>query len=175
LNFKIRPVKTDDRNDLRAFFIGVLVDTLLKEEIEFTQKMLDEEIEDKMTKFQQALDKNAVSEFFLAESDEQILGMVSVNKRGEFSQEQLPTISNDVLEIASLYVQPDYQHIGIGKRLLSHAVAFLKERGDEAYILDSGYKNAQKIWGHLLGEPIKVLPDFWEKGCDHMFWCVKIN
>jgi len=158
-----------------AFFKVVLMDTLTKEGIDVTQGMLVEEIEDKTQKIQQALDKNSVSKCFLAESEEEILGMVSVNERGEFSKVQLPKVSNDVLEIASLYVKPDYQSTGIGKKLLNHAVKFLKERGYEAYILDSGYKNAQKIWKHLLGEPTKVLSDFWEKGCDHVFWYVSIN
>ena len=175
MDFNIRPVKTDDQTDVIVFFKEVILDTLKKEGIEFSQEEFVEEIEDKTQKFEQGLDKNSVSEFFLAESEGRILGTVSVNERGEFSKKQLPKISDDILEIASLYVKPDYQSKGVGKKLLNHAVAFLKKRGDETYILDSGYKNAQKVWEHLLGKPTKVLPDFWEKGCDHQFWYVRIN
>ena len=141
-----------------------------KEDILCSQDEINEEINDKMIKAQNSLMENSPTVFLLAEMDGEIIATISINPPGEFSKKHMGSKTENVLEIASLYVKPSYQSRGIGKQLLNYATRELKTRGYKAFLLDSGYKEAQKVWQHLLGKPDIVLKDFWEIGADHMFW-----
>lgn len=155
---------------LEAFFLEVITDTFVKEGIELSHDDFKEETLDKLEKVEDALKSRNSTVFFLAESGGQIVGTVSINPRGAFSKKEMPLDSIDVLEIACLYVKPEYQSKGIGTKLLNHARSTLKDYGYKTFILDSGYKEAQKIWEHRLGKPDKVLMDYWGKNRPHMFW-----
>lgn len=170
MDFKLRPVQENDMENLNAFFDEVIKHTLKKEGILCSQEEIIEEINDKMIKVKDSLKENSLTVFLLAEMDGEIIGTLSINPPGEFSKEHMGSKAENVLEIASLYIKPSYQSRGIGKQLLSYAVKDLKARGYKEFLLDSGYKEAQKVWQHLLGKPDIVLKDFWEAGTDHMFW-----
>ena len=170
VELKIRAVKKDDTEKLTAFFQEVISHTFLNEGLGHLHDDIADEINDKLEKVKNALKETPSIKFFLVEDNETIVGTVSINPRGEFSKKHLPLDSQEVPEIASLYIKPAYQSMGIGKMLLHHALSVLKESGYQAYILDSGYKKAQKIWQHLLGEPKIILKNFWGSGNDHMFW-----
>jgi len=170
LDYKLRSVQTDDITKLKVFFDEVIKHTLKKEDILCSQDEINEEINDKMIKAQNSLMENSPTVFLLAEMDGEIIATISINPPGEFSKKHMGSKTENVLEIASLYVKPSYQSRGIGKQLLNYATRELKTRGYKAFLLDSGYKEAQKVWQHLLGKPDIVLKDFWEIGADHMFW-----
>lgn len=170
MDFKLRNVQASDMKKLNAFFDEVIEHTLLKEGIACSQEEIEEEINDKMIKVKDSLKENSLTDFFMAEIDGVIIATISINPPGEFSKQHMGSKAENVLEIASLYVKPTYQSRGIGKQLLSYAVRDLKARGYKGFLLDSGYKEAQKVWQHLLGKPDIVLKDFWEAGADHMFW-----
>ncbi|HPF17722.1 MAG TPA: GNAT family N-acetyltransferase [Thermotogota bacterium] len=166
----IRPVKSDDMERLTAFFTEVISHTFFSEGLYYLHDDITDEIKDKLEKAMHSLTEKPAIQFFIAEADDMIIGTVSINPRGAFSKKHLPIGSQEVPEIASLYIKPTYQSMGIGKRLLHHAKLTLQEQGYQFFILDSGYKQAQKIWRHLLGAPEKILKNFWGSSNDHMFW-----
>jgi len=170
LDYKLRTVHTNDIKKLNSFFDEVIKHTLKKEGILCSQEEINEEINDKMIKVQNSLKENSLTVFLLAEMDEEMIATISINPPGEFSKKHMGSKAENVLEIASLYIKPTYQSKGIGKQLLNYATGELKARGHKGFLLDSGYKEAQKVWQHLLGKPDIVLKDFWEAGADHMFW-----
>ena len=170
MDFKLRTVQADDMKKLNVFFDEVIKHTLKKEGILCSQEEINEEINDKMIKVQNSLKENSLTVFLLAEMDEEMIATISINPPGEFSKKHMGSKAENVLEIASLYIKPTYQSKGIGKQLLNYATGELKTRGHKGFLLDSGYKEAQKVWQHLLGKPDIVLKDFWEAGADHMFW-----
>jgi len=174
LDFKLRNVQASDMKKLNSFFDEVIEHTLLKEGIACSQEEIEEEINDKMIKVKDSLKENSLTAFLMAEIDGVIIATISINPPGEFSKQHMGSKAENVLEIASLYIKPSYQSKGIGKQLLSYAVEDLKARGYKGFLLDSGYKEAQKVWQHLLGKPDIVLKDFWEAGADHMFWYKEI-
>jgi GNAT superfamily N-acetyltransferase len=77
---------------------------------------------------------------------------------------------NDVGEVGTLYILPEYQKKGIGTLLLNSIFTVLMSRGIKEYCLDSGYKTAQQIWRRKFGEPVIVVKDYWAKGFDHYIW-----
>lgn len=166
----IKPVKSDDVERLKAFFAEVISHTFFSEGLDYLHDDITDEINDKLEKAKHSLTEKPAIQFFIAEANDTIIGTVSINPRGAFSKKHLPLDSQEVPEIASLYIKPMYQSMGIGKKLLHHAISVLKESGYPFFTLDSGYKKAQKIWQHLLGEPEKILKNFWGSGNDHMFW-----
>src|SRR6056297_2123924 len=170
LDYILRTVQKEDKENLKAFFDGVIRHTLKKEGVVCSQEEIDEEINDKMIKIQNSLKENSLTTFLMAEMNGEIIATISMNQPGEFSKKHMGSKTENVLEIASLYVKPSYQSRGFGKQLLTYATRELKTHCYEAFLLDSGYKEAQKVWQHLLGKPDIVLKDFWEVGADHMFW-----
>ncbi|QQE73821.1 hypothetical protein KDJ56_18390 [Brevibacillus composti] len=62
------------------------------------------------------------------------------------------------------------QRRGIGSLLLNLMICPLQARGIGEFCLDSGYKEAQKVWKKRLGEPNYVLRDYWGEGFDHLIW-----
>ena len=170
MDFKIRRVKKTDVDPLNKFFVEVITHTFKQEGAAHLQEDIKDEIQDKLEKLDKAFNGHSSTDFFVAETKGQIIGTISVNPRGDFSKQHLPLPSEDILEIACLYIKPTFQSMGVGKLLLNYARSVLKDRGYQAYILDSGYKNAQKVWEHLLGKPEKVLINFWGNDTDHMFW-----
>lgn len=174
MDFKLRPVHANDMKALNAFFDEVIKDTVKKEGIVCSQEEIEEEINDKIIKAQDSLKENSLTVFLMAEMDGKMIATISINPPGEFSKKHMGSKAENVLEIASLYVKPSYQSRGIGKQLLSYAVRDLKARGYKGFLLDSGYKEAKKVWQHLLGKPDIVLKDFWGSGFDHLFWYKKL-
>src|SRR6056297_255245 len=170
LDYILRTVQKEDKENLKAFFDGVIRHTLKKEGVVCSQEEINEEINDKMIKAQNSLKEKSRTVFLMAEMDGEIIATISINPPGKFSKQHMGSKTENVLEIASLYVKPSHQSRGIGKQLLTYATGELKTRGYKAFVLDSGYKEAQKVWQHLLGKPDVVLKDFWEVGADHMFW-----
>ncbi len=170
LDFKLRTVHANDMKKLNAFFEEAIKHTLIKDGIVCSQEEINEEINDKMIKAQESLKEGSLTDFFLAEIDGEMIATISINPPGDFSKKHMGSKAENIMEIASLYVKPAYQSKGIGKQLLNHAIRELKARCYKAFLLDSGYKEAQKVWQHLLGKPDIVLKDFWEAGADHMFW-----
>lgn len=170
MNYQIREVLLSDEVSLRFFFEEVISHTIEKEGIVDFVDDIGDEIEDKMEKFSLALRENTRFRFFVAIKEETIIGTVSINELGDFAKQHIDVDPKKVLEIGSVYVKPDYQSLGVGKKLLTHALVILKQGGCQYYLLDSGYIRAQKTWWHLLGEPYKILKDFWGNGYDHMFW-----
>lgn len=175
MKYKLRAVHSNDIDHLNNFFDNVIKHTLKKEDVACSQEQINEEINDKMIKAQDSLKAQSLTDFFIAEMDGEIIATISINPTGNFSRKHLGSKAENILEIATLYVKPSYQSKGIGKRLLNHAMGILKARNYQAFVLDSGYKEAQKVWQHLLGQPDIVLKDFWEAGADHMFWYKQLS
>lgn len=174
MDFIIRQVKQDDTTELLSFFREVITDTFAKEGVADLIDDIEIEVKDKSDKLLKSFDPNSLFQFFVAEKDGGIIGTLSVNEPGQFSREHLKEKVEGVLEIGSVFVKPECQSRGVGKRLLCHAIEYLRSSGYKSFALDSGYFNAQKIWGHILGKPEVILENFWGNGVDHMFWLKEI-
>lgn len=172
---EIRVPRQDEAEVLEAFFKRVIEDTIEKEKIELPY-FLEEEVGEKMKLLGKYLAKEGEGRIFLvAWHGERIVGTISYAPCNEAVVEILGMDLEDAGEIGTVYVDPEYQRRGVGGALLSAMCMELLKRRIKSFYLDSGYRRAQKYWRGKLGDPIRVVRDYWDKGADHMIWYKKIG
>jgi GNAT superfamily N-acetyltransferase len=113
--------------------------------------------------------------FLIAKTADTVVGAISFGSCNELIIEHCKGKLDDVGELGSLYVLPEYQGQGIGSKLINSLINYLKENGIEHFCLDSGFKKAQKKWTRKFGEPYKIVKDLWGSGSDHYFWYCNVN
>ncbi len=172
---EIRAPRGEEAELLATFFKRVIEDTIEKEKIELAYFM-EKEVGDKMEllgKYLTCEDEKRI--FLVAWYRGRIVGTISYAPCNESVVEILGKELKDAGEIGTVYVDPEYQRRGIGSALFSAICVELVERGIKSFYLDSGYRRAQKYWREKLGDPMRVVKDYWDKGADHMIWYKKIG
>ena len=76
----------------------------------------------------------------------------------------------NIPEVAAFYVIPQFQKQGVGSLLLKSLIKYMQKAHIDSFVLDSGYKKAQKFWIKKLGKPTIILKDYWKKDSHHMIW-----
>lgn len=164
-----------DQAEINRLIEVVLKDNWIKNELMELEDGLIEEI--KMKKgFVDAFvngNKDARS-FLMARHHEEIVGIIEHGPVNDTIKSCKDEALNLLQEVGTVFVLPDYQGIGLGKRLMEAVVERLAQLGETAFCIDSGYKTAQPIWTHLFGEPLYLMKDYWGPGGDHMVWKVPI-
>lgn len=113
--------------------------------------------------------------FLVARSAREVVGTISFGPCGKEIAECTRHALDDVGELGSLYVLPDYQGQGIGSAFIQTMAKELKERGIQRFYLDSGYKKAQQKWQRKFGEPYAVAKNYWGPGQDHLVWLCNVE
>ena len=135
------------------------------------EKEADKLISDLINNVQFDLNNDGTSEFHLvAISKDKIIGIIAYGKANSTIVEHLDIDFEGVHEIKSVYIHPDFQGNGAGSFLFEKILNELKNKKTTKFCLDSGFKNAQKYWTKKLGEPKKIVSDYWTIGVDHMIW-----
>lgn len=174
-NVEIRRPRKEQVEELNQFFELVIRDTFNKNNIADLIDTLEEEVKDKRRALDEDIESGGKDKYFLvATIDEMIIGTIAHGKPNELIQKYTLGELNDIHEIGTVYVHPEFQQQGIGNLLLSEMFEVLKEKKIEEFCLDSGYKSAQKIWSKKFGEPEYLFKDFWGDGADHMIWRLKL-
>jgi len=167
---EIRDPREEDKEVLENFFRVVIEDTIAREEIDIPY-FLEDEVEDKMATLEGYLSREGERRvFLLACRRGKVVGTISYAPCNEALVDILGRDSEKAGEIGTVYVHPEYQKMGIGASLLGAICHHLLEMNIKRFYLDSGYSGAQRYWRKKLGEPMKVVKDYWDKGADHMIW-----
>ncbi|MEK5522868.1 MULTISPECIES: GNAT family N-acetyltransferase [Heyndrickxia] len=168
---EIRRPRLEDIEELNEFFRLVIKDTFAREGLSELVEEIEHEIEEKNTILKGDLESNGKNHYFLiALERNRIVGSIAYGPSNELINRCTEGAYKNIFEIGTVFVHPDYQRKGIGNILLNSIFFTLHHKGVEEFCLDSGYKNAQKIWKKKFGEPNYLLKDYWGKGSDHMIW-----
>lgn len=161
---------------LHSLFQVVITDTFEKEGVGHDIQGMKGEVEEKKRLLKEDIESNGNNHFFLiACYKEEIVGSISYGPCGKAIQECSKGKLNNVGEIGTVYIHPEYQKKGIGTLLLNSIFIALLSRNIEEFCLDSGYKSAQKFWEKKLGTPDIIVKDYWGEGFDHMIWYRKLR
>ena len=173
---EIRRPKINDIKQLNQFFSIVITDTFEKDGIGDKLADLKAEIEVKETYIETDLDSNGDLRYFLIALDgDKIIGCIEYGPSSDLIRNYTNHAFDELVEVGTVFVHPDYQKNGIGNLLLKSMCLTLQGKGIEEFCLDSGYRNAQKIWIKKFGQPDYILKDYWGEGFDHMIWRIKIS
>lgn len=171
LNIEIRRPGYDDIEELNQFFTMVLMDTFAKEGLAYMTDEIEKEIEDKKIYLNEDIESNGEKRYFLIALDnEKIIGTIEYGPTGKLVINCTDGELKGVVEVGTVFVHPAYQKQGVGTIMLNMIYLTLLNRNIKEFCLDSGYKNAQKVWKKKFGEPNYILKDFWSEGYDHMIW-----
>jgi GNAT superfamily N-acetyltransferase len=178
LNFEIRRPQTEDKDELNQFFSTVIKHTFAREGLGDLLDDIDNEIESKKQYLKSDLDTNGSNRYFLIASEKKdalIIGTIEYGPANDLIRTCTDGALNEVYEIGTVFVHPDYQGHGVGTLLLNVMFLTFLNRGIKEFCLDSGYGNAQKIWMKKFGQPDYWLKDYWGNGSDHMIWKKSMN
>lgn len=113
--------------------------------------------------------------FLLALHRETIVGTISYGPCGQDILNCTGNTLEEVGELGSLYVVPEYQTQGIGSALIRAAANRMNSQGVLRFCLDSGYRMAQQKWLRKFGKPYAVMPDYWGPGVPHIVWYCEVT
>jgi GNAT superfamily N-acetyltransferase len=175
INAEVRRPKFDDIKQLNEFFRIVIRDTFAKEGIGDKLDDMTNEIKIKEKYLTADLESNGEKRYFLiALNAGQIIDSIEYGPTSDLIIEVTGDLKEPI-EVGTVFVHPDCQRMGVGNLLLSEMFGTLQKKGIEEFYLDSGYKNAQKIWMKKFGEPDYWLKNYWDKGYDHMIWKLTVS
>ena len=164
-----RPHKTDVGH-LKELFEETINDIFDREKISDDQ-LKQGEIDEKMEFLLEDLNSNGKNRYFLvATVDGKIAGTIAVGKSNELITEATKGKLDEVVEIGTVYVHPNYQKLGIGMKMMNAMYITLLREDITEFCMDSGYKSAQAIWTRKIGKPEYVNIDCWGEGNHHMVW-----
>jgi GNAT superfamily N-acetyltransferase len=173
---EIGRVLIEDKELINEFFRTVLSHTFQRNGITDLVDTFNDEINNKRLCLNQDLESGGKDRYFLIAKDKDaIVGSIEYGPSNELIAKCTNGELNGLIEIGTVFVHPDYQSKGIGRRLLNAIFMELKKNGIEEFCLDSGYKSAQKIWINKFGNPQYYFKDFWGKDADHMIWRIQIE
>lgn len=172
----VRRPRREEVDLIDAFFETVIEHTFRVNGLDDLSELKSEEIDDKKVKIRQDIATSGKERFFLlAEYQGQIIGTIEHGLSSDLLRRCTNHELSAVPEIGTVFVYPEYQRQGVASLLLRALFQELRRTNVEEVCLDSGYKEAQKIWVHIFGEPAYFLRDFWSQGNHHMVWKVKVE
>ncbi|GAB6108177.1 GNAT family N-acetyltransferase [Fusibacter bizertensis] len=166
----VRP-QNKDVAAIEVLFERVLEDNWEKNGLWDLESDLQEEIELKKSFLAMDLSTQGKEKYFLiAKVDGRVVGTIEIGKANETIETCGSEFINELPEIGTVFVLPEFQGRGIGSFMMEAMCQYLKKESYKGFFIDSGYKTAQEIWIHKYGEPTFLLKDHWGPGLDHMVW-----
>lgn len=172
MNITIKNPQKEDEEEIKRLFSLVIIQNF--KNYGFYEKYRDDiayEVGKQKNALDAYFDSNGKKVFFLVAKDKnKIIGTIAYGKPGDDIKKYYPEIPDNIPEIKSLYVLPDYQEKGIGTKLLKEIMTILQKKGFKEFCLDSGYPKAQLFWTNRLGEPVVIISNRWGAGNDYLIW-----
>lgn len=170
---KFRTILDGDLEKVDALFQECLKDLLKREGFDGDGDLWAEEV----ARLNKAARKSLVdpaNRFFVAEKENELLGTIALQTPGHMLNTMVQ-VEPGAMEIACVYVHPAHQRSGIGRFLFHHACRELKAIGKQKFYLDAGFTSSQQYWLSKLGEPSRLLENYWGPGKPHMVWVKKVD
>lgn len=176
MRLEIRRPKAADVEAIHTFFRLVITDTFEKEGIADLHEDIEHEIASKHDYLHRDLESQGHHRYFLiAWMEGRIVGTIECGPSSSLIDESTGHALRDVVEVGTVLVHPELHGQGISSSLWSAILLTLQARGISQFCLDSGYRNAQRIWTRKFGEADYVLDHHWGEGQHHMIWSRQIE
>lgn len=167
---------SEDQAEIHRLIEKVLKDNWIKNDLMAFEEGLAEEIEMKKSFIDAFVNGDEDARpFLMARLHGEIVGIIEHGPVNDTIKSCEDEALNRIQEVGTVFVLPEYQGIGVGKKLMAAITQRLAALGETEFCIDSGYKTAQPIWTHLYGEPLYLMKDYWGPGGDHMVWKATIG
>jgi len=173
---RIRKPVLNDKEDLFDFFNLMVKHTFEKNGYGHMSEAILEETKSKKMQLMANLNASEEARYFLvAEIDGKLIGSISYGPAGHAIIECSEGKYSDEMEIGGVFIHPDYQGKGLCQYLMNSIYLTMIGQGYKGFVLDSGYKTAQRIWRHKYGEADIFVKDYWDIGVGHMVWKIEFD
>jgi len=169
---KFRKIEKTDTAKTDRLFRACLADLLKREGID-DKKLFEEEVSRLNEAVQKSI-RHSRNRFYLAEENNEILGTIALQVPGPMLNSMVE-VELDQFEVACVYVHPAYQRQGVGNFLFQNVCKELMRFGKSKFYLDAGFTSSQRYWLEKLGEPSRLLENYWGEGKPHMVWLREIE
>jgi len=168
--------KKDDEKEILDLFEKTIKKAFKDEGVEEDIEGMKEELLSKKNCLKQDFKTNGKDRYFLiAKMENKIVGTISFGKSNDLINKITKNEYKNILEIATVYILPEYQGNGIGKKLFNAIIISMISRGITEFCLDSGYTKARNYWTKKLGNPTIIEKNYWGENAHHMIWKRKIE
>lgn len=158
-NYKIRKITADDADQFIR--LGNLVWRSAYKNIFPEEVFVQRESEERIAKMKAGFAEHQLADdkiTYVAEVDGEIVGYLS----GALKSECEYFASQNCADLQGIYVHPNYQHIGIGKKFFDIFVWELKKRKARKFVIGVLQENKQarkayEKWGGVLSEYVRPL------------------
>jgi GNAT superfamily N-acetyltransferase len=169
-----RPLE-EDVAELKSLFQVVISHTFEQDGIGDLKEAINEEVEKQISFINLDLQSSGQEMYFLLAKDRgKIIGTGAFGKPSQTVREQLEIEEDNIPEITSFYVLPNYQGEGVGTFLYNSILLSLLVKNVKEICLDGGYQKSIGYWTNKIGEPDVVLPDYFGEGLKYVFWRRKL-
>ena len=169
----IRELKYDDLESLLELFTQSMTHAFLDEGL---VSLRDDIINEILKKYQSAhkyLNEHDKCKIFLiAIINNEVVGSIEYRDLDKEITDNIK-VNEDIKELGTIYIKPNYQGKRVASSLISEMIKRLIQQGIDQFIIECGFKTAQKVWLHKFGKPYKIVKDYWSSGSDHYIWWVK--
>lgn len=172
-NMTIDQPQSSDIQETQRLLKTVIEDTFKIEKISLLYpEEIDDEIAAKVSSLEQSLNQNNHDRdtWFVAKIEEKVIGTIAYGEPNQDIKKNYQDRDLEALEVKFVYISPDFQRKGIATHLVKHALESLKKENVKHFFLDSGFPRAQKYWSHRIGQPSRVITDYYGKGQHFMIW-----
>lgn len=164
-----RPQK-NDFEELHKLFLLAIGDAFKQDGIDDNEGV-QEEVKKQLGLLNLDFDTKGSEVFFLiARIEEKIVGTIAYSRPNDLINNNLQVDDQNMPEVTSVYVHPEFQGKGVGSLLFNGMLISLLHKNNDVFCLDGGYKKSQNFWIKKLGNPTITLKDYWGKGLHHMIW-----
>ncbi len=166
----VRKIEEKDFNDVLIIFEASLVKAFNDQGIGYWKEELQRNINNKKEILEKDLDK-----IFIIKKDKKIVGVGAYGEPKIALEKIFKKNYDNILEIHSFYIHPEYQGCGYGERLLKYIVNEIKNKEkNKNFILQVGFDKAKKFWRKQFNKETLIIKDYWGEGADNYIWYVKL-
>lgn len=172
MKIHLEPAHPHDEVEIQNFLTLILKDTFEKNGLMHLEDVYHREVNEKFKLLRDHYQRVPDRELFVMKDQGRIMATLSLGLANPIFESKL---EQTLSELGTFFIHPDYQGLGLARKMIQAVETILKERQTVRYGLDSGYPKAQKIWTHIFGEPTFYLKDFWSKDEHHMIWVIDLK
>ncbi len=171
MNVSIKRPLISEREEIHSLFEKTIKQTFKSEGIADDHELIAELAYDQKNLIDLDFETGGNAAYFLvAEIDGRIAGTICHRPCSKIIIECSLGKAQDMHEIGSVYILPEFQGKGLCKLLLNSMYITMKAKGFREFWLDSGYAVARQVWKKLLGPPTIMMDDYWAPGAHHHLW-----
>jgi GNAT superfamily N-acetyltransferase len=166
-----------DLIEIENLFLGTIKDTFKREGIDLSHSSdIKPEIKNCTDTLKRDFQSNGQDEYFLiAQINNKIAGTIAYGSVNNIIRNNLDIDFNNIQEIKSAYILPEFQRIGVASKLFKKILIKLHKNKTEEFCLDCGFTISQNFWIKKIGQPTKILKNYFGKDAHHMIWKSKIK